>query len=116
MLSLAGSLGAPEMVYVAAIKRYLLFTWRLRKDFSPTEGTDLLVFEAPEPWGPFSLVYEEARWEGQAYNPYCPRVPLKWMAEDGLSGWVQFSGAWGEAGQKNLYYRSNVRPFSLTLA
>ena len=115
VLSLAGSLGAPEMVYITAIKRYLLFTWRLRKDFSPTEGTDLLVFESPEPWGPFSLVYHEEMWEGQAFNPYCPRVPLKWMAADGLSGWVQFSGSWGEEGQKALYYRSNVRPFELTL-
>jgi hypothetical protein len=51
VLSLHRWLGLPEMVYLAAIKRYLLFTWHLHRDFSPEDGTDLLVFEAPEPWG-----------------------------------------------------------------
>jgi len=116
ILSLHKSIGAPEMVYIAAIERYLLLTWRLHKDFSPTDGTDLFIYEAPEPWGPFALVHHEEYWEGQAYNPYCPRMPLKWMAADGKSGWVQFSGSWGADGQKNLFYRSNVRPFSIELA
>ena len=113
MLSLHRWLGMPEMVYLAGIKRYLLLTWRLHKDFSPDHGTDLLVFEAPEPWGPFSLVHFEEYWEGKDYNPYCPRLPLKWMDNDGLTGWLQFSGSWGPDGQKSLYYRSNVRQFRL---
>ena len=79
VLSLHRWLGLPEMVYLAGIQRYLLVTWRLHKDFSPDDGTDLLVFEAPEPWGPFSLVHFEEYWEGKEYNPYCPRVPLKWI-------------------------------------
>jgi hypothetical protein len=108
-------LGLPEMVYLASIKRYLLLTWRLHADFSPDDGTDLLIFESPEPWGPFSLAHFEEYWEGQAYNPYCPRVPLKWMDGDGTSGWVQFSGSWGPAGQKMLSYRSNIRPFRLVM-
>ncbi len=104
------------MVYLAGIRRYLLLTWRLHKDFSPDDGTDLLVFESPEPWGPFSLVHYEEYWEGKAYNPYCPRVPLKWMGSDGTSGWLQFSGSWGQTGQRNLLsYRSNVRPFRLKM-
>jgi len=115
VLSLHQSIGAPEMVYIAAIDRYLLLTWRLHSDFSPTDGTDLLIMEAPKPWGPFALVHFEEYWEGKAYNPYCPRVPLKWMAADGLSGYIQFSGSWGGEGQQNGYYRSNVRAFSLTV-
>ena len=47
-----------------------LLTWRLHKDFSPDDGTDLLVLDAPEPWGPFSLVHHEAYWQGQEFNPY----------------------------------------------
>ena len=74
--------------------------------------TDLLILEAPEPWGPFSFVYAEELWQGREFNPYCPRVPLKWMAADGLSGWMQFSGSWGE---QTYLYRSHVRPFRLLL-
>ena len=115
VLSLHRWLGLPEMVYLPALRRYLLLTWRLHKDFSGDDGTDLLVFEAPDPWGPFYLAHLEEYWEGKAFNPYCPRVPLKWMDPEGLSGWMQFSGSWSPAGQKAGYYRSNVRPFRLKM-
>lgn len=115
VLSIHRWISLPEMVYLAALRRYLLVTWRLHKDFSPIDGTDLLIFEAPDPWGPFSLVHFEEYWERKDFNPYCPRIPLKWMQPDGLSGWMQFSGSWGPAGQKAGFYRSNVRPFRLTL-
>ena len=114
-LSLHRWLGLPEMVYLTGIERYLLFTWRLHGDFSPYEGTDLLVFEAPEPWGPFSLVHFEEYWEGKAFNPYSPRLPLKWLDADGKGGWLQFSGSWSPEGQKAGYYRSNVRRFRLIM-
>jgi hypothetical protein len=115
VLSVHRWLGAPEMVYVKAIDRYLLLTWHLRSDFSPVDGTDLIILEAPNPWGPFSLVHFEEEWEGKLFNPYCPRVPLKWMAADGLSGWIQFSGSWQHYSEHPGYYRSNVRPFRLRL-
>ena len=115
VLSLHQWLSLPEMIYSVSIQRYLLFSWRLRKDFSPDEGSDLLVFEAPEPWGPFYLVHLEEYWEGKEFNSYCPRLPLKWLNPDGVSGWLQFSGNWGLAGQKAGFYRSNVRPFRLKL-
>ena len=109
------SLGLPEMVYLAGIKRYLLLTWRLYEDFSGGDGTDLLILESPEPWGPFSLVYTEEYWEGKEFNPYCPRIPLKWMEPDGVTGWLQFSGSWWPHGQE-AYYRSNLRKFKLIMA
>ena len=116
VLSLHRWLGLPEMVYLAGIKRYLLLTWRLHKDFSGDDGTDLIVCESPEPWGPFALVHFEEYWQGREFNPYCPRVPLKWMDPSGTSGWLQFSGSWSPAGQKAGFYRSNVRPFRLKMA
>jgi len=115
VLSLHRWLGAPELVYLDGLRRYLFLTWRLHEDFSPDAGTDLLVLEAPEPWGPFRLVHAEEYWEGQAFNPYCPRIPLKWLNADGVSGWIQFSGSWGPAGQQTNYYRSSVRPFRLRM-
>jgi len=65
ILSIYKFIGLPEMVYLAKIKRYLFLTWRLHGDFDPEEGTDLLILEAPEPWGPFSLVHFEEYWEGK---------------------------------------------------
>ena len=115
VLSLHRWLGLPEMVYLAGIQRYLLLTW-LHQDFSGDDGTDLIIFEAPKPWGPFALVHFDEYWEGQAFNPYCPRVPLKWLEADHTGGWLQFSGSWSPAGQKAGFYRSNVRPFRLVLA
>jgi hypothetical protein len=115
VMSAYKSIGIPEMVYIAGIKRYLLLTWRLHGDFSNEDGTDLFIFESPQPWGPFYMVYTEEYWEGKDFNPYCPRVPLKWMEEDGSSGWMQFSGNWSEKGQEAGYYRSNVRKFRLLL-
>ncbi|MCL2352282.1 MAG: DUF4185 domain-containing protein [Firmicutes bacterium] len=118
ILSIHRFVGLPEMVYVRKLNRYLFLTWRLHEDFSPTDGTDLLILEAPEPWGPFSLVYFEEYWEGKEFNPYCPRVPLKWIEEntagsaaaaDGVTGYMQFSGSWSDGGKG--YYRSNVRRF-----
>jgi hypothetical protein len=113
VLSIHRWIGLPEMVYLAGIGRYLLLTWRLHQDFSPDHGTDLLILDAPEPWGPFSLVHFEEYWEGKEFNPYCPRLPLKWIEPDGITGWLQFSGNWGRHGQEAGYYRSNIRKFRL---
>ena len=112
ILSIHRYIGLPEMVYLAGIKRYLFLTWRLRDDFNPHEGTDLLILEAPEPWGPFSVVYFEEFWEGKAFTPYCPRIPLKWM-EDDVTGYIQFSGSWDD--HTRGYYRSNLRKFRLEI-
>jgi hypothetical protein len=102
----------PDMVYIASIKRYVLLTWRLYKDFSPDDGTELMIYDAPHPWGPFTLVHHEAIWESVDMNPYCPRIPLKWIqtSADGVTGWLQFSGSW----RKNSgHYRSHVRQFRM---
>ncbi|MDR2607887.1 MAG: hypothetical protein LBC57_05790 [Treponema sp.] len=116
VLSCYRAFGIPDMVYLKSIKRYLLLTWRLHEDFSPTDGTDLIIFEAPEPWGPYSLVHFEEYWEAKEFNPYCPRLPLKWVesGSGNISAYMLFSGSWGKAGQEAGYYRVNVRPFRLT--
>jgi hypothetical protein len=107
-------IGLPEMVYVKAINRFLLLTWKFNEDFSPKDGSRLIVYDAPHPWGPFTLVHYEERWESAKMNPYSPRIPLKWMVADGLSGWLQFSGSWSDDEGK-VDYRSHVRPFRLLL-
>lgn len=108
-------IGLPDMVYLKSIDRYLLLTWRMNEDFSNSDGTRLIVYDAPEPWGPFTLVHYEPAWETQEMNPYCPRLPLKWMEPDGVTGWLQFSGSWLDLPnyQKSPHYRSHIRKFRL---
>jgi hypothetical protein len=109
-----GRISLPDMVYIAPIKRYLLLTWALKKPFSPLDGTELDIYDAPHPWGPFTLVHHEDIWESIDMNPYCPRLPLKWLqVKNGeLTGWIQFSGSWR---QNSPHYKSHVRQFKMTL-
>jgi hypothetical protein len=110
-----GRVSLPDMVYVGSIRRYLLLTWRLHKNFSPRDGTELMIYDAPHPWGPFTLVHQEASWESVEMTPYCPRLPLKWLqTEDhALVGWIQFSGNWRKNSRD---YRSHVREFKMQIA
>jgi len=103
------------MVYIAAAHRYLLLTWRLHSDFSPNDGSELIIYDAPHPWGPFTLVHREVMWESQEMNPYCPRIPLKWLTVKGdeIDGWMQFSGSWRKTSTE---YRSHVREFRIKIA
>ena len=114
VLSRDRKISLPDMVYVRALRCYLLLTWSLKKDFSPEDGSELFIYEAPEPWGPFRLVHDEQDWEDRDTTPYCPRLPLKWLrqSEEGITGWLQFSGSWRE---NSKHYRSHVRPFRLAL-
>jgi len=112
ILSIHRHISLPEMVYLADIKRYLFLTWRLKNDFCPESGTDLIILESPEPWGPFSLVHYEELWEGKEFTPYNPRIPLKWMDAGHKSGWLQFSGTWVST-HDGGFYRSNIRKFKL---
>jgi len=109
------SISLPDMVYIAPIKRYVLLTWRLKKDFSSDDGSELMIYDAPHPWGPFTLVHREVIWESVETNPYCPRLPLKWLQvkkNDELTGWIQFSGSWR---RNSPYYRSHVRQFRIKI-
>lgn len=109
-----GHISLPDMVYISAIKRYVLLTWSLKKPFSPLDGTELTIYDAPHPWGPFTLVHHEDIWESVDMNPYCPRLPLKWLQvkDHELVGWIQFSGSWRK---DSPHYRSHVREFKMQI-
>lgn len=108
------SIGSPEMIYIPETKRYLLLTWKLKNDFNALTGTELFIFDAPKPWGPFTLVYYEPLWEFRNFTPYCPRVPLKWLEVNNgvIEGTMLFSGSWT---QEHIYYRPNFRKFKLSI-
>jgi hypothetical protein len=49
------------------------------------------VFNAPEPWGPWTTVYYDDDWS-QGARTYQHKFPTKWMSPDGKTMWLLFSG------------------------
>lgn len=113
ILSMDGHVSLPEMVYLPSIKRFLLATWGLHRDFHVDAGSELTLLESENPWGPFKLVYYEELWDAKEVCPYCPRIPLKWFDHQALSGWILHSGNWHSP---EPYYKPHVRPFRLIRA
>ena len=110
-----GFIGYPECVYIASLKRYLLLTWRFKVErpdkYSSDDGSELAIYEALQPWGPYSVV-TKMDWETPEVTPYAPRLPLKWFDADTLEGSLLFSGSWRNGGQSE-FYRPHVRRFKL---
>ena len=56
-----------------------------------THSAALGIFEAKEPWGPWSTVYYDPEWSGQC-RTYHHLIPPKWISPDGKSMWLLYSG------------------------
>ena len=78
--------------YNKALKRYIL-TSSHQVGQGP-HNASLGVFEAPEPWGPWSTVYYDDHWSGSD-RTYHHRFPTKWMSPDGKTMWLLYSGLGG---------------------
>jgi hypothetical protein len=82
----------PEMAYDSPIHRYLL-TFTHSYAASPPaiwrNGEELIILEAPHPWGPFSFVAHQP--EFGPSNGYAPGIPIKWISRDGRNLWLKWS-------------------------
>lgn len=107
-------LGYVDMVYISSIKRYLMVSWHFKSKSNPNAGSELIIYDSKEPWGPFTLAHHEDLWEDEEMTPYNPRIPLKWFDTGKLEGWLVFSGTWRNGGS-TPYYRFNARKFKLKL-
>lgn len=80
------------VVYNAALDRYIFSTW--------TEYT-FEFYEAPAPWGPFTLFYSKdfgvTPWTAAKNGGYATTIPSKFISDDGLTMLVQ-ANAWSETG------------------
>ncbi len=54
--------------------------------------SQLTLYEAPEPWGPWSIFYRNDDWA--KLGGYQPNFPTKWMSEDGRTVWMVYSGSY----------------------
>lgn len=82
------------ITYNAALRRYIMATSHLTGK-EATHTAALGVFEAPEPWGPWSTVYYDDHWsvrDGQDCRTYHHRFPAKWISADGKTMWLLYSG------------------------
>ena len=88
-----------EVVYNPAIKRYLM-----AQGFNHNGGWG--IFDAPEPWGPWTTVFYTNRWD--CGNTHGYRFPTKWISDDGKTMYLVFSGS-------GKYDAFCVRKMTLTL-
>jgi hypothetical protein len=119
-----GRIGHPTMTYVPPLDRFLLtystdavpHTLNTPPEVAKAtwvKQTELLLFEAPTPWGPWSLIHHDDAWE-TPHTPYLPQIPGKWLDADGKGGWMIFSGDYVIPDCKGDYYGFMTRRFSLT--
>jgi hypothetical protein len=82
------------ITYNAGLGRYILTSSHLTGKRA-THTAALGVFEAPQPWGPWSTVYYNDHWsvkDGKDCRTYHHRFPPKWMSPDGKTMWLLYSG------------------------
>ena len=85
----ANGVSGASIVYDAAIHRYVLTLGH------GSDAGNLGIFEAPEPWGPWSTVAYEDRWLGINSGEYLGvRMPSAWISGGGLTVWAVF-GCYG---------------------
>ncbi len=81
----------PEVIYNPGLKRYLLCTATSgSKQWCGTEEKYLGIFDAPTPWGPWTVVKRIGDWGGEE-NRFQPRIPAKWISQDGKSIYLLYS-------------------------
>jgi CubicO group peptidase (beta-lactamase class C family) len=77
-----------QITYNPALKRYLLSMPGPGRDNRFAGG--LGVYDAPEPWGPWTTVFYTGVWDvgpGESSS-----FPSKWFSSDGRTAWLVFSG------------------------
>ena len=97
------------ITYNAGLKRYILTTSHLPPGKTATHTAALGIFDAQEPWGPWTTVYYDDDWS-KGSRTYHHKFPTKWMSADGRTMWLLFSGLDGG------YYTFCLRQARLELA
>jgi hypothetical protein len=97
--------------YVPAIERFIMAQWAYTDQDGPRpwDQTQLFLYEAERPWGPWAEFYTEPCWGGnQAY--YNPCLPAKWFEDGGRRMWITMAGNW-----TNAFHTRDDMPFAYGL-
>jgi hypothetical protein len=92
-----------RVVYNKAIGRYLLSVFHGSENGDGSWG----IFDAPEPWGPWTTVAYYTNWIDKKPK-FCFQFPSKWISPDGKTLWMIFSGV-------DIYDSVNVLKAALRL-
>jgi hypothetical protein len=115
-----GHVTYPQMSFDAPLRRYLLtftYSYANRPPAIWRNGAELLVMEAPHPWGPYSFIAHEP--EFGPSNGYAPGFPVQWISRNGQDLWLKWSANFdGCARWLNCsgVYGFNFRRVHLTVA
>jgi hypothetical protein len=77
--------------YNAGLQRYLWWQQISQGDSDTRFEGGFGLYDAPEPWGPWTTVFFTDRWDVGPGD--LGHFPTKWMSEDGLTCWMVFSGS-----------------------
>lgn len=86
----AGHCARSGLSYSSALGRYLWWQQLADAGIDTRFEGGLGIYDAPEPWGPWTTVYFTDQWDegpGDAAS-----FPPKWMSADGRSAWLVHSG------------------------
>lgn len=97
-----GHVGHPTISYNKKLKRYILAVnsdaYPHHEDASPAEfkqwnwRSELQLYESENPWGPWSIFYNNSKWGGDLHTCYLLQMPSPWISESGLEGTILFAG------------------------
>jgi hypothetical protein len=103
--------------YIAGLGLYIMPQWSYPRLGDPTiafeekfRTTRLEFWQAPAPWGPWSLFHDQEFHPQSWYNP-C--LPSKFIAPDGRSFWIFVSGDWTACDAPDTLYRLTAIPVKL---
>jgi hypothetical protein len=120
IISWASHITYPQMAFDSPLHRYLL-TFSYSYASSPPamwrNGAELVILEAPHPWGPFSFVADEP--EFGPSNGYAAGIPIKWISADGKDLWLKWAANFDGCETKldcSGGYGFNYRRLHLTVA
>ena len=109
----------PSVVYYAPMEQYLMVNWGMgctEDGWWFGRPSYLGFWTAPQPWGPWTQVHEEAAWtpagDGAA-RAYQPQIAPKWIAPYGGSFWLVWTD-FQEMEGRRPYYAFNLQKVEVT--
>ena len=86
----------PDIVFNPGLNRYFLMmsspieNWHWWANDNPTRKCHFGLFDAPNPWGPWTTVAYFEDW-GMPETRFAPHIPPKWISDDGTSFYLLYS-------------------------
>jgi hypothetical protein len=86
----------PDIVFNPGLNRYFLMmsspieNWHWWTNDNPTRQCHFGLFDAPNPWGPWTTVAYFKDW-GMPETRFAPHIPPKWISDDGTSFYLLYS-------------------------